>query len=264
MRKSPVVLQSIDVPVQGLSPKLSGLRIAHVTDFHFRCWNRVLDCAQRLLLSTEYDFLVATGDFTTQPSKWTEAARLVKRFFEPLAERTPCFAVLGNHDHPAMAADHATPLDFLCNESVLIDRGGESVVIAGVDQSWRHRGNLEAALDTVTDGCLSVLLAHYPSTVFRLPRGKVDLQLSGHTHGGQIRLPWVGCLWTNDRISRSLARGLHEVSGVSLHTSTGIGVSMPLPVRINCPPEVVILTVQSVGGQRPTESRALVPASLAR
>ncbi len=255
MRKDPVALKSLDVPVRGLAGKLAGLRIAHVSDFHFRGWDRVFDCAQQLLLASEYDILVATGDFATRPISRRVTARFIRRFFEPLAARSRCFGVLGNHDHPALATNDATPLRFLCNESALVEHAGESILVAGVDQSRRRRGSLAAALDGVTDRGLRILLAHYPSTVHRLPPGCVDLQLSGHTHGGQICLPWLGCLWTNDRISRRLARGIHEVSGVILHTSTGIGAMTPLPIRFNCPPEVTILTVQAAGTQPRTESR---------
>jgi len=71
----------------------------------------------------------------------------------------------------------------------------------------------------------------------------VQLVLSGHTHGGQIKLPWLGCVWPNDRIPRRLARGVHEVNGTKVHVSAGIGSSPPLPVRINCPPELSLLTL---------------------
>jgi predicted MPP superfamily phosphohydrolase len=69
--------------------------------------------------------------------------------------------------------------------------------------------------------------------------------LSGHTHGGQIRFPWLGCVWANDRIPLRLARGLHRVADTWLHTTPGIGTSAPIRMRINCPPEVSILTFRT-------------------
>ncbi len=174
-------------------------------------------------------------------------------------------AVLGNHDHSRIAAVSGMPLTFLRNQSVLIERSGTTLELAGVDQSSPRKENLEAALGRVVcsrprdHGLLqdmsarssghatrqvTILLAHYPSTVLRLPPGRVDLQLSGHTHGGQIRLPWLGCLWPTDRIAREHAWGLHVVAGTILHVNAGIGLSPPIPIRINCPPEVTILTLQ--------------------
>ncbi|MFH1110714.1 MAG: hypothetical protein V1790_16175, partial [Planctomycetota bacterium] len=102
-------------------------------------------------------------------------------------------------------------------------------------------------------------LAHYPSTVFRVPMGKVQLVLSGHTHGGQIRLPGLGCVWANDRIPRRMSRGLHEVAGTMIHVSPGIGVCLPIRIRVNCPAEVTVLTLVAVAsdheavGSAPTE-----------
>ncbi len=231
------------MPVRGVSAGLAGLRIAHICDFHFRRWRRVHEAAQHLLLTLEYDVLVVTGDFAVNPLRWVKPAELTRRFFEPIARRVPVYAVLGNHDNPAMATAPDMPLVFLRNRSVSIERAGAVFELAGVDQTGFEGEDLDAALGHNRPHKFSILLAHYPSTVFRLPTGRVDLQLSGHTHGGQIRLPYLGCLWTNDRIARRMARGLHSVAGTVLHVSAGIGVSRPLPVRINCPPELTILTL---------------------
>jgi hypothetical protein len=224
---------------------VAGLRIAQVSDFHFRRWNRVFQAAQELLLSLEYDLLVATGDLAADPAHWAHAAKLIRRFFDPIAERVPAYAVLGNHDSAALATAPGMPLTFLINESVSIERAGLLVELAGVDQSLDGHENLSAALGATDPHDLRILLAHYPSTVFRLPAGRIDVQLSGHTHGGQIRFPWLGCVWANDRISPRMARGVHDVAGTILHTSAGIGVSMFLPIRVNCPPEVVLLSIRT-------------------
>ncbi len=231
------------MPVRGVWAGLAGLRIAHVCDFHFRRWRRVYEAAQDMLLTLEYDLLVVTGDFGVNPLRWAKPAELTRRFFEPIAKRVPVYAVLGNHDNPAMATAPDMPLVFLRNRSVSIERAGAVFELAGVEQIDFEGEDFDAALGPSRPHKFSILLAHYPSTVFRLPAARVDLQLSGHTHGGQIRLPYLGCLWTNDRIARRMARGLHRVAGTVLHISAGIGVSRPLPVRINCPPELTILTL---------------------
>ena len=109
----------------------------------------------------------------------------------------------------------------------------------GIDEE-----DLDAALAQRAGDVPAILLAHYPSTIFRLGSHHVSLVLSGHTHGGQIRAPRLGCLWPNDRIPRSFARGLHRVEDRYLHVSAGIGASLPLRVRINCPPELSLLTLK--------------------
>ncbi|MGB2987164.1 MAG: metallophosphoesterase [Phycisphaerae bacterium] len=240
------------MPISEAPPELAGLRIVHVSDFHFRSWTRVIEAAQQLLLMLDYDLLVATGDFGTIRERWIRVAEVTRRFFEPIAKRVPVYAVLGNHDHPRLASAPDMPLEFLSNRSVLIDKAGTTFELAGVDQSLPGAEDLVAALGNGRRHGFTMLLAHYPSTVFRLPPGRVDLQLSGHTHGGQIRLPRLGCLWTNDRIARRMSRGLHVVGGTVLHVNSGIGVAAPFLVRVNCLPEVTVLTLKPADRKPPS------------
>ncbi|UCC29772.1 MAG: metallophosphoesterase [Phycisphaerales bacterium] len=244
MRDQPVIARRHTVVVGNIPAELSGLRIAHISDFHFHRWNRVTQAAQDLLLTADYDLVAATGDFGTSPRRWARAADLMRRFFEPIAQRAPIYAVLGNHDNPAMATAPDIPLVFLRNESVSLRHSGGVFELAGLDQGLFGAEDMRTALGGTRRHDFTILLAHYPSTVFRLPPGRVALQLSGHTHGGQIRLPYLGCIWANDRIPLRMSRGLHTVAGTILHTSPGIGVCPPIPVRINCPAEVTLLALQ--------------------
>ncbi|RME40223.1 MAG: hypothetical protein D6788_03810 [Planctomycetota bacterium] len=241
-----VILNPVEVELPGLHPVWNDLRIGHVSDFHFHRWNASLEQTQRLLLDVPFDFIAVTGDFGTLRSRWRTAARWTRRFFAPIAEKTPVYAVLGNHDLPQQISFEDPPIRFLRNESVLIERNGRRMRLAGVEQACGAEEDLDAALPPSPDpeADFTVLLAHYPSTVFRLPPGRVTLQLSGHTHGGQIRLPGLGCVWPNDAIPRQWARGLRRVGGTWLHVTPGIGMSPPLPVRLWCPPEVSRLTIR--------------------
>ncbi len=244
MRNTKVVVRHLTVPIRGMPEGAVGLRIAHVSDFHFRRWNRVHDAALDVLLALEYDLVAATGDFGANSHRWIRSAELTRRFFAPIAERAPVYAVLGNHDHPNLAESADTPLVFLRNRAVSVQRAGTEVQLAGIEQGHRDRGDVASVVGKARRDRPLILLAHYPSTVFDLPPGRVDLQLSGHTHGGQIRLPGLGCVWTNDRIPRRMSRGLHRVGGTFLHITPGMGVSLPIPVRINCPPQIDVLTLE--------------------
>jgi predicted MPP superfamily phosphohydrolase len=252
-----VIARELNVPLTGLPSGLDGLRLAHVSDLHFRRWDRASEAAQTLLTDLDYDLLLVTGDFCSFRWKWRQTAELTGRFLGRIAQR-PAYAVLGNHDDPRLA-DADLPLRFLRNESLSLDFLGAGLTLAGVDQSGRRTEDLDAALRGVPAGGATILLAHYPSTVFRVPIGKVQLVLSGHTHGGQIRLPGLGCVWANDRIPRRMSRGLHEVAGTMIHVSPGIGVSLPLRIRVDCPAEVTVLTLVAAAsdheavGSAPTE-----------
>jgi len=240
-----VATRHLTVPLAAKNQTLADLRIAHVSDFHFRKWNRVVASTQKLLMALDYDLLVVTGDLGHWPRRWKRAVQITRRFFEPLADRYDIYAILGNHDNPAIAQSKELPLIFLRNESIVIEKQSGRYRLAGVEQLQRDEGDLEAALGSGWD-MPTILLAHYPSTVYRLSPGRVALQLSGHTHGGQMRLPYLGCLWSNDRLPHRYAQGLNMVNGTALHVSAGIGTSLPIPLRFNCPPEVTILTFQSV------------------
>lgn len=253
-------MNRLTVPIPALPTGLAGLRIAHVSDFHFRRWNRILQVAREILLSIEYDLLVATGDFTRTGMVWQRAAEMIRLFFRPLSGRAPTYAVLGNHDDPRVATAPEMPLVFLRNQAVCVDFSGGMLELIGVEQSAAGGEDLEAALGSRRRAPVRILLAHYPSTVFRLSPGLVNLVLSGHTHGGQIRFPILGCVWAHDRIPPWMARGLHCVGGTWLHTSPGIGVSPPFEVRINCPPEVSVLTLAcGKGPERPISKQTGAP-----
>lgn len=244
MRTSPIHVTYEDVRIADLAPSLAGLRIAHVSDFHFVRWTRLYEEARRTLMGLEYDLLAVTGDIGHRPDRWREAAALARTFFAPIAGRAPTFGVLGNHDHVALAQEADLPIRFLANESIEQTCRGERIRIAGVQQAGHSVGDVDAALAGAGDRVPTVLLAHYPSVVYRVEPGRVALQLSGHTHGGQIRFPFIGCVFNHDRIPLSASRGLHEINGTLVHVTAGVGVSSPIRLRINCPPEVSLLTLR--------------------
>jgi predicted MPP superfamily phosphohydrolase len=253
VRKGPVNVRGRHVPVPGLSVETDGLRIAHVSDLHLRRFGRLESRAQQLLLSLNYDVLVCTGDLEQPAKSGQVAGSLCRQFFEPLAARTACLAVLGNHDAEELAGAAGLPITFLRDEWRRIEVEGAAVVFAGLDQGGRRAGNLDRALAGAPADLPIVLLAHYPSAVYRVRDERVELVLAGHTHGGQIRLPWIGCVWANDQIPLRLARGLHVVNGRYLHVCAGVGASSPVRARFLCPPEVGILTLCAAG---PTPWRA--------
>jgi len=131
----------------------------------------------------------------------------------------------------------------LRNSSWVMERDGQRLWFAGIDDAFELKADMHATLARVPAGEATVLLAHEPDYADYAVRFPVDLQLSGHSHGGQVRLPGMGPLIL-PALARKYHTGLNRVGSLHVYTSRGIGVINP-PVRFNCPPEVTLITLHS-------------------
>ena len=132
----------------------------------------------------------------------------------------------------------------LRNAGRLIESNGDVFWLAGVDDVWEQHADLNAALASAPPGVLKILLAHEPDYADVVAAdGRVSLQLSGHSHGGQVRLPFVG-VPRLPYLGTKYPYGLRRVGNLWLYTNRGIGVIAP-PIRFNCRPEVTLITLTS-------------------
>ncbi len=248
-----VVVRHHEIPLRSLPRAMSPLRIVQMSDFHFRRWSPLYERIQRYLATLEFDLLTLTGDFSPFPRDWPWVADILRRFVEPIRPPLGRYAVPGNHDDALLSEQFSDGfVRFLRNESVTVHLNGHAMNLAGVDDGWRAVADVPRTLAHCQNDRLAILLCHMPSIIHHLPDGVVELVLGGHTHGGQWRLPWFGSVTVNDRIARAQTRGLHRVGGRWLHVTSGIGTSGPFNLRVNCPPEVAVLTLVS----RPPEEGA--------
>lgn len=245
MRPEPVVVRSHRVPVPSLPADLDRITIAHISDLHLRRWNPVFAHARRLLGTLEFELLALTGDVCRRPGSWTRTLPLLERLLELVPDDVPMFAVTGNHDGGAPAEPRICRPHFLMDEAATVELDAGRLRVAGLAQPHPDAGAPESVLPNPASADVTLLLTHYPSTVYRVPPGRVALQLSGHTHAGQIRLPWLGCIFNHDRLPLAASHGLHRLNGTWVHVTAGLGAGGPFPVRINCPPEIALLTLTS-------------------
>ena len=233
------------LPVRNLPAAWEGVRIAHLTDLHHGRMVRLSYIAEavRLANAEKPDMVVLTGDFVSRHGAITNAfSRVLAGLEAPLG----AIAVLGNHDHwtnaPAVREMLASAnVTVLANGHVTFSRGGDLLTVAGVEDLWSGVPLLDRALEGAPRRAGRILLAHNPMFALKLPAmPRVDLMLSGHTHGGQIRL------WTaQPRLSAWRLRSGHGlVDGLRcpVYISRGIGMA-GVPVRWNCRPELPILTL---------------------
>ncbi len=238
-----------------LKPGLHGLRIAQISDLHFGPYTgeREVRAAMDAAHAAGPDLIVLTGDFVTATWIFHYGHRPVGKIV-PCAELlrslcAPCgvFAILGNHDWGTDAGIIAGTLceagiRVLRNEAVPIERGGARLWLVGIDSASVCAADLERALAAVPSSDPVVLLAHEPDFADEAARYAIDLQLSGHSHGGQIVIPGLpGYL---PPLGRKYPRGLYRVGKLMLYANRGIGVS-GAPVRFNAPPEVTVVDLHS-------------------
>jgi predicted MPP superfamily phosphohydrolase len=155
--------------------------------------------------------------------------------------------VLGNHDvatdpNRVINSLRAAGIELLGNRSVPIEGSGARFWLAGVDDVMEKRSDLHAALHDVPASESVILLAHEPDFADYVVRFPVDLQLSGHSHGGQVRIPFVRPLWLPP-LAKKYIWGLYKIGGLTLYTNPGLG-TVGIPVRMNCPPEITLLTLR--------------------
>lgn len=228
---------------------LDGLRIAFVTDTHVG----PSFSADRLLPITEAlqrekpDILLFGGDFISESPRFLKSAIPALASMVPTA-RFGAYAVLGNHDISNIRSRITKPLreigvQVLENEAVCIKTDRGDLWIAGVDDAMLGKANVEATFLQVPSDAASLCLWHEPDYAGTAEEYGPFLQLSGHTHGGQVRLPMLGPL-ALPRLGRRYASGRYQIGDMTLYVSNGIGVYRP-PVRLNCPPELVFVRLIS-------------------
>lgn len=234
-----------DVPVSGLPSALDGLRVGLITDIHHSATVPADDVvrAVELLRAARPDLIVLGGDYVTFGNR---------AFVEPVAELLAplsaapqgAFAVLGNHDDdrdlPAALAKRGFAV--LKDQRTTVSIRNEAVDLVGIRYWTRRVSHITQVLKG--SGPTTILLAHDPRRLAQAALLDVPLVLSGHTHGGQVLLPGLGAV---------AARGFPVLAGfarqlnTSLFVSRGVG-TVYVPVRINCPPDVALLTLRTTFG----------------
>jgi hypothetical protein len=234
-----VGLTEATLPVSGLPPALDGLRIGLITDIHHSAMVPAEDvqAAIDLITTAHPDLIVLGGDYVT----WGDRAYVgpVADLLAPLQAPNGVFAILGNHDDDrdmpaALIANH---IEVLKDARTRREIRGEGLELAGIRFWTRKASEIGRVLQRAHD--TTILLAHDPRRLDEAAQFNVPAVLSGHTHGGQVVLPGVGAL-AHRRFP--VLSGLGSRENTSMFVSRGVG-TVYVPIRINCPPEVAIITL---------------------
>ena len=259
------VVDEISIHLRRLPEAFHGFRIVVMGDMHFGPYvgKPLVERAVRLALSLKPDLTILTGDFVSHPlamPNGPEGAHHAEPCAEVLQQMTGTLtgtlpgalpgprvvSILGNHDHwngPEIVADalDSHGLNVLRNQSMPLERDGQRIWIVGVDDVYEHANDLNKALQGVPSSETTIVAVHEPDFADRTAKHPVDLQVSGHSHGGQVRIPGYGAPIL-PHLGRKYPFGLNRVRDLQVYTNRGIGVVFP-PVRLNCPPEVTLITL---------------------
>ncbi len=233
-----------DLYLPGWPKEFSGLSLVQVSDIHYGKYihkdylRMVFDEAKKL----KPDFFALTGDFVSHIKDIAPMKGLLKGFKAPMG----VYALLGNHDHwadgPAMRKVlEGDGIKVLQNEVVYLKRKGKTLALLGADDLWEGKKDVTPLLNAKGDA--KILLAHQPDHFYLAKKLKVNLQISGHCHGGQICFPIVGPLIIPTVQGRKFAAGFMREKGVTLFIHRGIGGFPPL--RTLCRPQVVKLVLKT-------------------
>lgn len=247
-----------EITLDALPAAADGMRIAQVSDVHNASFGRFPERVVAGVEASDPDLIALTGDLIdVRTTNLTAVLEMADR----LVRIAPTYFVLGNHEASSALRDELLlglterGVVVLRDEAVPVRLGGAELVLVGLDDPWvRHVGDLEpvapaellAALELPT-GVPTILLAHRPELLSEYTGNGIDLVLSGHAHGGQVRIPGVGGLFApHQGWFPALTEGVHEREGTTMVISRGLGNSTAA-VRVNNPRELVIVELRSDG-----------------
>jgi predicted MPP superfamily phosphohydrolase len=244
-----VEAKSVPLALPRLALKFDGYRVVQISDIHMDGWMTQARLAEIIELVNRQrpDLVAITGDFFTYtPERF---AKGMVAALGDLAPRDATVAVLGNHDHwtdPSVVRKviGESGVINVSNAVHTLRREDAMLHVAGVDDVWENQDRLDLVLKELPDQGAAILLAHEPDFAdVSAKTGRFDLQLSGHSHGGQVILPFRGPL-VLPRYARKYPVGRYQVSEMIQYTNRGLGMISPR-IRFNCRPEITVFTLMS-------------------
>lgn len=262
-----LVLTEIEFGFPNLPAEFDGFTILQISDMHLKKENWIQTTAQnilqaklrRLIRGRHYDMVAFTGDAEVRGE---EGFRSMKALLDAVPSRYGSYFVPGNGEYQHhYDIDHfldtvaSWGMKLLRNASCVIEKDGAHIDLIGVDDQFTRHSDLPAALTGVPDGGFRLLLSHSPAIAREAIKHNIDLVLSGHTHGGQVRMPFVGALYTHlgvgaPRLDAGVFQGRRlakrtgmDPKGTKVFVARGVGMS-DFYIRFLCPPEVGLITLR--------------------
>jgi len=241
-----------------VSPRLpagfDGLKIVQLSDLHLHHISRAYRTAIDVIHRERPHLVVITGDLVDRPEQTVACLAFLSKL--RTAAGVPVVVVPGNWDHRAFPTKRSiaawykrlqaeTRIRVLANQNVVLRRHGDRMWLVGTDDPYFGHADLDASFKGVPDTAFALVLTHAPEAFEELAqRPAARLVLAGHTHGGQVRLPFIGAVRVPSRYGTRFARGLFKLGDTLFYVNAGMGMSH-LPIRFLCRPELTFITLKS-------------------
>ncbi len=250
------ILEKIDVPIDGLSQDLDNLTIGLMADFHRGRYTSDSDIhsAVELLQKENPDLILLAGDFVEGKAEYIHSvASILSKLVAPLG----IFAVLGNHDYWTDSKLIRKVLEkfniqVLINRAIELQLNNDSFHVVGLDDAWEGQPDYQIALKDIPEKEMKILMVHEPdyADFITCDNHWIPLQLSGHSHGGQVVIPFFGAP-ALPYMGKKYPFGLNKINNSGRYVYTTRGVGDVVPVRFNCRPEVTLLKLKRRSGSSP-------------
>jgi hypothetical protein len=251
-----VRLNEYEAGFKNLPPEFDGYRIALFADLHYGKFSgmRFAERAVRMANSAGADMIICAGDYVRKRDTSSELSEIFPVLMK-LSAPDGVYMILGNHDHWASSRAALKLLQrsgrSIRHRSVIIKRGKGAVALAGAGDRWSDTSGLDSAFKDIPAGMFKIAAAHNPETADMKRSVKIDLFLSGHTHGGQVglpfdprKVPYLNRLKPVRYYGADSRRGFHKSRfKEKIFITTGIGWSI-YPFRFNSPPEIAVITLR--------------------
>jgi uncharacterized protein len=247
IRRRWVRVRTVDVPIVGLAKAFEGYRIAHLSDLHIGSFSPRgrADRWVRQANAQGADLVALTGDYVTSGVLFHDD---IAGALSGLRARDGVVAVMGNHDYfgdgePLVTLLRAAGVEVLRNQNRPLERDGEALTLAGTDDVWTKRANVTQTLAGAPADRPTIVLAHDPKLFPALAKRGVSLVLSGHTHWGQVAMPFLATRYNLSSRSFRHHADVYRENGAILHVHPGLGTTGP-PVRLGAPPEITVMRLR--------------------
>ncbi|TSC96303.1 MAG: phosphohydrolase [Parcubacteria group bacterium Athens1014_10] len=242
-------VEKLEIKMENLPFSFNGMKIVQLSDLHSKNFGGKEKKVLKIIEQINPDFIFITGDFIDRATKDIESCQ---EFWRALSEKyeNRVYGVMGNHEywnpnyHSIKQNLIDSGINILNNENVKLIKDDDFIYLIGVDDPHSSYDNLFLAMKGISNkNILKILLAHSPEIIEDAKIKNINLILVGHTHGGQVKIPFVRPIWVPTKDHGKYASGLFKINDSYLYVNRGVGVGF-LPIRFNCPPEITLIKIE--------------------